>query len=56
MVSDSKTLAHKGCKIAAPKKSANFDLLAVFLGIGATLRIGGEILCLQYAGFFYIIC
>ena len=42
MVSDLKTFAQKGCKIAAPKKvsfSANFSLLAGFFVIGATIRI-----------------
>ena len=56
MVSDLKTFAHKGCRIAAQKKvsfSANFALLAGFFGIGATIRIGREIQCLPYAGFFY---
>ena len=46
VVSDLKTLAYKGCKIAAQKKygfSANFALLAWFFGIGATIRIGREI-------------
>ena len=55
MISDCKTFAHKGCKIATQKKkcfSANFALLAGFFGIGATIRIGREILCLPYAGFF----
>ena len=58
MVSDLKTFCQKGCKIAAEKKVcflANFVLLAGFLRIGATIRIGGEILCLPCAGFF-IIC
>ena len=44
-------------KIAAQKKvcfSANFALLAGFFGIGATIRIGREILCLPYAGFFLV--
>ena len=53
MVSDLKTFAHKGCKIAAQKKvsfSANFALLA---GIGANICIGREMLCLPYAGFFF---
>ena len=53
MVSDLKTLAYKGYKIAAQKK-ANFALLAgFFFGIGATIRIGLEILCLPYAGFLF---
>ena len=39
MVSDLKTLAHKGCKITAQK---SMFLLANFadFGIGATIRIG----------------
>ena len=56
MFSDLKTFAHKGGKIAAQKKfvlfSANFALLAGFFGISATFRIGREMLCLPYAGFF----
>ena len=54
MVSDFKIFAHKGCKIAAQKKvcfSANFALLAGLFGIGATIRIGQEMLCLPYMGF-----
>ena len=53
MVSDYKTFSQKGCKIAAQKKisfSANFALLAGFFG--ATIRIGREMLCLPYTGFF----
>ena len=49
-----KTFAHKGCKIAAQKK--NLQILPCyqdFCGIGATIRIGREILCLPYAGFFF---
>ena len=42
MVSDLKFFAHKGCKIVAQD----------FFGIGATIRIGREILCLPYAGLF----
>ena len=56
MVSDLKTFAYKGCKIAAQKKVsflANFALLAGFFGIGATIRIGREMLCRPYAGFFF---
>ena len=52
MVSDLTTFAYKGCKIAAQKKvcfSANFALIAEFFGIGATIRIGREMLCLPYA-------
>ena len=51
-----KTFAYKGCKITAQKNllfSANFALIAdFFFGIGATIRIGQELLCLPYAGFF----
>ena len=57
MVSDLKTFAHKGCKIAAPKKPGfcgEFCLTSrIFVGIGATIRIGREMLCLPYAGFFF---
>ena len=31
---------------------SNFTLLAGFFGIGATIRIGGKMLCLPYEGFF----
>ena len=58
MISDLKTFAYKGCQIAAKKKgsfSANFALLAGFFGIGATIRIGREMLRLPYAGFFSIL-
>ena len=30
----------------------NFALLAVFFAIGAAIRVGLEIICLPYAGFF----
>ena len=40
VVSDLKTVAHKGCNIAAH-----------FFGIGATICISQEILCLRQAGF-----
>ena len=51
MVSDLKTFAHKECKIAATNLTSsffftNFALLAGFFDIGATIRIGREILCL----------
>ena len=56
MVSDLKTFVHKGWKVTAPKTMfilAKFALLAgFFFGIGATIRIGQEMLCLLYAGFF----
>ena len=54
MVSDCKTFAHKGCKIAAQKItffSANFALIAGFFGIGATIRIDQEMLCFPHAEF-----
>ena len=58
MVSDLKTFAHKGGKIAAQKKFvlflANFALLAGFFGISATIGIGQEMLCLPYAEFLTI--
>ena len=57
MVSDLKTFAHRGCKIAAKKKVCflvNFALLAGFFCIIATIRIGREMLCLPYAGFFLL--
>ena len=38
-------------KVCCP---ANFALLAGFFGIGATIRIGGEMLCFPYAGFFSV--
>ena len=60
VVSDLKTFAHKWCKIAAHRKSLLFGkfcltsrifLVSVldFFGIGATIRIGQEILCLPSA-------
>ena len=56
VVSDLKTFTYKGCKMAQQKKSflANFALLTLtgFFGIGATIRINREMLCLPYAGFF----
>ena len=55
VVSHCKTFGHKGCKIASQRKNsflANFALLARFFGIGATIRIGREMLCLPYAGYF----
>ena len=58
MVSDCKTFAHKGCKIAAQQNICffeNFPLLTVFFVIGATKHIGLEIICLPYAGFFFLI-
>ena len=55
MVSDlKKTIAHRGCKIAAQKKLVFRRILPYwqdFFGIGATIRIGRVILCLPYARF-----
>ena len=55
MVSDLKTLAHMYCKIAAHffivVNVANIAWLAGFFGIGATIRIGQDMLCVPYAGF-----
>ena len=52
MVSDLKTFANKGCKIAAQKKiPANFALPAIFFGIGDTVHVGWEIQCLPYVFF-----
>ena len=51
-----KTFAYKGFKIVAQQKkvcfSTNFALLAGFFGIGATIRISREMLCLPYAELF----
>ena len=55
MVSDLKTFAHKGGKIAGQKKFVFRRILPYlqdFFGIRATIRIGREMLCLPYAGFF----
>ena len=56
MVSDLNTFfSHKGCKIAAQFIFFIFDEFClssrIVLGIGATIRIGREMLCLPYAGF-----
>ena len=54
MVSDLKTFAYKGCKIASQKKLVFWRFLPYyqdFFGIGATIHIGREIFCLMYAGF-----
>ena len=44
------------CKLLLIKgkicRAVNFAFLAGFFGIGATICIGREILCLPYAGFF----
>ena len=49
------SFAHKGYKIAA-QKSLIFDKFCftsrIFFCIGATMRIGQEMICLPYAGFF----
>jgi hypothetical protein len=43
-------------KIAAQKKVSFFaDFALVFYGIGATIRIGQEMLCLPYADFFLLL-
>ena len=61
MVSDLKTVAHKGYKIAAHKKNFLGQILPYkqdFFGIGATIRIDKEILCFAYAEFllsFYVV-
>ena len=55
MVSDLKTSAYKGCKITAQKNVifGEFCLTSrIFVGIGATIRIGREMLCLPYVEFF----
>ena len=45
------TFSHKGCTISAEKKMGEFCLTKEhFFGIGATIHIGREILCLPYAG------
>ena len=57
MVSDFKNFTYKGCKIAAPIKVcflAIFASQAGFFGIGATLRIGQKMLCLPYAGLYFL--
>ena len=52
MVSDLKTFAQKGrAKNKKKQKSVNFVLLAEFFCLGASIRIGQEMLCLLYAGF-----
>ena len=59
MVSDFKTFAQKGCKIAAQEKVSFFwQILPYyqdFFSIRATICIGQEIQCLPYAGFELII-
>ena len=47
MFLDLKTFSHKGCKIAT-----HFFFFSANFGIGATIRIGREVLFLPYAGFF----
>ena len=47
--------AQKRRKIAAKKSLFFWQILPyyqAFFGIGATIRIGPEMLCLPYAGFF----
>ena len=64
VVSYVKTFVHKGCKIAAQRKSLLFGKICLtskiflvsvlyFFGIGGTIRIGQEILCLQSANNFF---
>ena len=51
-----KTFAFKGCKIAAQKKFFVWRIMPYkqdFFGIGATIRIGRDMLCLLYAGFLF---
>ena len=57
-ISDLKTFAFKGCKMAAQKKFVFVELCLtsrIFFGIVATIRIGREMLCLAYAEFFLLI-
>ena len=56
VVSDLKSCAYKGCKIATLKKYVFFLRRILpyqqdLFGIGATIRVGREMLCLLYAGF-----
>ena len=53
VVLDCKSFSHKGCKIAPQKKffSSSADLALDLFGIGATIRVGREMLCLPYARF-----
>ena len=53
VVSDLKTLGHKGCKIAGKKLVSQrfFSYKQDFFGIAASIRIGREILCQSCAGF-----
>ena len=56
MVSDLKKLAYKGCKIARQNCFVFQRILSYytnFFGIGATIRIGKEKLCLPCAGLFF---
>ena len=50
-----KTFVNKGCKITGQKKFVSLLIWPYyqdFLGISAITRIGREMLCLPYAGFF----
>ena len=49
-----KTFAYEGCEIAAQKNVffGKFCLTCMIFCIGATIRIGRDVLCLPYAGFF----
>ena len=56
VVSDCETFAHKGCKIGVQKKLVFRRILPYwqdFFGIGTTIRIGPDMLCLLCAGFFH---
>ena len=53
MVFDLKTFAYKGCKIAAQNKFVFLANFGNFFGIGATIRIGREMLCLSRMWDFY---
>ena len=54
MVSDFQSFTNRGCNIAAIFFVCGRFFLTEqdFFGIGATIHIGREILCLQYAGLF----
>ena len=54
MISDWKLLLIKGVKLSSKNIFLKqiFPYLQDFFGIGATFRVGQEILCLLYAGFF----
>ena len=58
MVSDLRTFVYKVCKISLQKRGCFFGKYSltssIVFGIGATIRIGLEMLCLPYAGFLDI--